>query len=511
MLIDESIKKEFIALIEEAHLISTDVSREVDKILSVGSEQPLEKEEAVKLLTKLFDSLKLTVSKLGDKKGIESLKGNTVTLVEHILAARDRISAKPEGNAKNNSYHRVMLTNHNGFTVGPVVPKPWFHGKEIPMDCGWAKTTDIQLWENNERLDIHIAQFKQKTGRKPTPEEILNIMFGKMQMPGMGEDDQFKIIELARSIAINGVRKPPILDKDGTLIDGNRRVAACYYILNNDDEFTTEQKQRAEYIFAWQLTQHADDDDRRRVVVSLNFEPDYKIDWPEYVKAKKVHEEWHGMLAVESYTPGPKRQAEMKRELSQKYALGPDTSVVNRYIKMVDCANEFEEYHINEKRTDEYEVKHKANKYFQYFDELSKGSNPGGVSYVLGQDETYKKLAFDLLFQGKFNNWKDIRNLKNIYENEEARQVLIKAREEKDVDEAQDMVGHAGSIANLKKAEVRSYGANTRIEVFVKWLEELPIAAFRDEIKRDNLELLLKALEFVGKQAEQVLRDGANG
>src|SRR5260221_386002 len=86
-----------------------------------------------------------------------------------------------------------------------------------------------------------------------------------------------RVADLARSVANNGVRRSPIIDLDGPLLDGNRRVTACHYVLRSP-EFTSEQKKRAEWIYVWQLTEHATDEDRDVVVVSLNFEPDHKQD-----------------------------------------------------------------------------------------------------------------------------------------------------------------------------------------------------------------------------------------
>ena len=197
-----------------------------------------------------------------------------------------------------------------------------------------------RLWDQNKRLDIHLAQFRQQYGRSPQPEELLDIMLGRLHPPGVADedrDDQFKILDLARSIASNGVRRPPILDVDGTPLDGNRRLAACRLILDSD-EFGVEEKQRAEWVYVWQLTEHADDPDRYAVIVSLNFEPDNKQDWPPYIRARKVAEAWQEMLDVLPRIPDQREQARMKRELSQRFALGPETSTVNRYLKMVASA-----------------------------------------------------------------------------------------------------------------------------------------------------------------------------
>lgn len=486
-----------------ARRISDDVAAEVERALTEGLETPMSKEEAKELFSRIITTIKKRAMEKGDLETAKAIGDNIDKLVSEITKERDTL--KDNAGGRMSREHTVrLIDDHNGIKPAPVIPRPWFHEKDIPMNSGYVKTTDIQLWEENVRLDIHIGQFKEKYGRSPSSQELLDIMASKLQLPGVSDGDQFEIAALARSIAINGVRKPPIIDIDGTLLDGNRRLTACHYILNSD-EFTSEEKKRAEYIFVWQLTSDATDDDRRRVVVSLNFEPDFKQDWPEYVKARKVYEDWQAILTLEPLKPGPRRQAEMKRELSQKYALGPETTVVNRYIKMVEWANDFEDYHVGENRKDKFAVKHTSSEYFQYFDELGKGTTPGGVAHCLNQDDSFKKMVFDLLYDGKFKNWNQIRKLKKIFVNEEAVERLRRAREEKDLDNAQDLIDDAVSIADTKDAEKRSLGANTRIEIFVKWLEELPVKAFRDEIRLENLQRLLDALMLVRNHVEEVM------
>ncbi len=491
------------ALILAAHKVSSDVGAEVEAALKEGREKPLSTEEATRILTRVIGLLRKKVAKRGDAAAVASLEGDIDALVSEMVKARDRLRApaKPK---------RLSLLGRNGIEPGPVQPRPCFHGKEVAVVGGFVKTTDINLWANNERLDIHLGQFRQQNKREPEPDEILALMLSKMVLPGITEADQFHIETLARSIAVNGVRKPPILDVDGTPLDGNRRIAACYYILSSD-EFDTEQKRRAEYIFVWQLTEHATDAEREAVVVSLNFESDCKVDWPEYVKARKVHEEWEAMLALEPREPSPQRQAQMKKAaLSIKFALGPNTQEVNRYLKMVEWAKAFEEYHVNVRGKDTYEAQHRASKEFQYFDELAKGATTEGVAYALRQAEGFKHTVFDLLYDGKFKNWRQIRELKLIHDNEEAREELAKARREPDKDLAEDFLENAVVIARTKKAELRELGANTRIESFVAWLEELPVRAFRDRITRENLLRLRSAFKLVDGHATAIL-DEAKG
>src|SRR5439155_7810598 len=98
-----------------------------------------------------------------------------------------------------------------------------------------------------------IGQFSRLHGRDPDANELLDIMLTQMPIPGMEKADEFEIPALARSIAANGVQKPPILDTDATVLDGNRRIAACYLILNSAD-YSAEEKARVRLIFVWLLS-----------------------------------------------------------------------------------------------------------------------------------------------------------------------------------------------------------------------------------------------------------------
>lgn len=498
----------FGVVIQEAYSYSADIGREIDQVLAEGKANPLTRDDAHRLLRRVIEVLRRAAILRNDGTALASLEGRINAIVDDILAGRaaDEPTAGIALPAK-----RLTLQSFNGIEPRVVKPAPRFHSREVQMMAGFVRTTDLQLWEENERLDIHLGQFRQQYGRDPDAAELLNIMLSKMQLPGIPDEereDQFKIVQLARSIAANGVQKPPVVDLDGTLLDGNRRVAACYYILHSN-EFDSEQKKRAEYIYAWQLSEFATDEDRDSVVVASNFEPDMKLDWPEYVKARKVFEEWQTLLALEPDLPGPQRQAQMKRDLSKKFALGPETGTVNRYLKMVEWANRFEEYHVGERHRNHYEVKHAANEYFQYFDELAKGANSGGVAATLNQDDAFRAIVFDLLFDGKFLNWRQIRELKTVADNPEAREILGRAANEANRGLGQDHVDNAIAIARSRRPDVREMGANTRIESFVTWLEDLPLSAFRDVITPDNLRRLRGALKLVDSQAAAILGEAS--
>ena len=371
-------------LIEEARLVSEDVARDVEAVLVDAAADDLGEDDVRRLLDVVVRRLRDNAVERGDDKTAAALSRELEDLINKTLALRARVVGH-DGHRSRSRSRRVQLGERHGIAPAPVRPTPKFHGHEIPMNAGFIDINDIPLWLNNERLDVHIGQFAQKTGRLPSSEELLGIMLSEAQLPGVTEADEFKILDLARSIAQNGVQRPPIIDLDGSLLDGNRRVAACHFLLRSG-EFSAEEKQRARWLYVWQLTEHSAPEDRERVVVGLNFEPDYKQPWPEYVEARKVFDEWQMMLALERRTPSPQRVRDMKRELSHRFALGPKIDVISRYINMVQWANDFEDYNVLERNGDEFEVKHRARKYFQYFAELARGVKPGGVAYTLEQD-----------------------------------------------------------------------------------------------------------------------------
>ena len=511
----DEIRSSLAELMRAAEAMSSDVSVMVEEILREGLENPLSPDEVRALLTRVVEVVRTGATRRGETGTVELLDREAKALIDRVEQVCAQLSGGSESARSGTEASRsdtrssrstacggrLPLRPFDGIRPRAVQPMPVFHERPVAVIEGFVRTQEIQLWDENERLDIHLNQFQQKFGRGPDPAEVVAIMMGTMPLPGLEETDRFAIGDLAKSIAVNGVRKPPIIDVDGTLLDGNRRVAACYRILEDDNgEFKAEEKKRAEWLKVWQLTEHATEQEREAVIVSLNFEPDFKQDWPEYVKAQKVYAQWETLLSLEPRAnPGTARVTAIRREIARKFALS--TNEVTRYINMVGLAREFEDYQVVERTKDAYAAKHRASDRFQYFDELNKGKSAGGVNWCLNQDDSFKHLVFDLLYDGKFRNWRQIRDLKFVSQNEDAVGVLRKARDETDLEAAQEEVDNAIGLARVGRAEQRQTGANTKIRVFTEWFLGLPVKAFDPKesgcVTQENLRRLRSALKHV--------------
>ena len=484
---------QFNEIIASARRVSVEMGESVEAVLRAGLANPLPPVEARRLLVRVVEVMRTRATARG-AGGLDILDEDIEDLVRRATEAQAQVGEAP-------SRRVLQLASHDGIDPHPVLPSPVFHERSVQVRQGFVRTRDIRLWDENVRLDIHLAQFRAREAREPEDDELLDIMLGRAGLEGVTENDQFKIRGLARSIAVNGVRKAPILDTDGTLLDGNRRVTACQYILNSSgNEFTSAEKARVEWLLVWQLTEHATEADREAVVVSLNFEEDHKEEWPKYVKAQKVYEEWQEMLVLEPRSPPPAaRVRTLRQDLARKFALATDD--VSKYIEMVKLAQDFEDHQAGDRGRDPHAVKHRAAKAFEYFDELGKGRNPGGVNHALNQDDIFKHLVYDLLYDGKFKNWNKIRDLKYVYGNDAATDLLRRARDSSDVEEAEDLVEQACAHARDVRREQREVGVNMRIKAFCDWFEGVPLGVFgqghKNSVTPANLHRLHDVLALV--------------
>lgn len=319
----------------------------------------------------------------------------------------------------------IELVPRNGLTPHPVVPVPEFNGKRIPVMEGYVDVTGLDLWKGNHRVELAVAEFRDRNGRYPDHTELLGIVQGEVVLPSLTKRDPFQILPLARSISRKGVERPPIVTWTGEPKDGNRRIAAAKYVVEHPNEFDEEERERARWIRVWRCPKGTTDDQVEAIVVALNFEPELKVPWPEYIKARLVAEKYEldksGIGRVTETTAKRIREA-----VAGHFAIKP--ADVKRYLRMVDWANDFEQYHVQEKGRDEADVRYKANDIFQWFYEIDAGRGNEKLTNRLDNDDHLKEVVYDLMFD-VLDSGVQVRTMHKVVADEDALGFLVKAHD----------------------------------------------------------------------------------
>lgn len=323
-------------------------------------------------------------------------------------------------------YTVLELTERNGLFVRSVSPVPQFNGITVPMTEGFVDVASIRLWAENPRSELHTVQFRERHGRLPTAEELLGLMTGEIRLPGAKAADPFALKPLARSIARKGVEQPIIVTDDGIILDGNRRFGATQVIMS-DREFEIGDRERARWVRVWKLTEGATDDQKLAVVNSLNFEPELKLPWPEFVKARRVTAEYDQLRRERGQHARLTESAEreVRREVAKGFAI--TIQEVTRYVRMVRWADDFQSYHAEEEaREDAGKVRHRTNEIFQWFYELDAGKQGEKLTNLLEGDEDLRSVVYDLMYD-VLDSGAQVRSLHKVVPDSEAFQKLREA------------------------------------------------------------------------------------
>jgi len=383
--------------------------------------------------------------------------------------------AGPARTVGDGAEEHLELFDHDGFKVRDVAPMPTFLGKTIHLREGFVNTRDIQFWEDNKRLNIDLENFRRRAGREPDPEELMKLLWPRGNRP---KDDPYKIAALADDIAARGVLTPPVIDYWGTAWDGNRRLAACLYVLASP-EYDDNQKERASKVRVWQTDVTATDNQIQAIITSLNFGDDFKVPWPEYVRARDVYDAYMELYDNEALRNNltDRDVTRLRQRVAKRF--GIKTSEVTRYCKMVNWANEFEDFH-RENDRDENEIKTRTSELFQYFYELDAGRGEDKLATKFEADDGFRTIVFDLLFDGKIKGFPQVRELRRVHETPEAMETLREAHAAQDSRiGAQDVVT-AIDLARQRSLAQRQAGRATDLERIAKWLnDDVTVAVLR--------------------------------
>lgn len=485
-------------ILKEAAVLAADYEADLSDALRLAAEQPLQEDELRTLFTKVLTRLR--AGRGADSDTRDRIAVEVRALVDGLVS--DYLREMPLEEPPH-----VELHDRHGLSVRDVVPAPVFLGDQIALKEGFVDVTQLHLWESNHRLELHLNEFRKRYGRSPSANELVQILLSTIPFEGVAPKDRldyFKIQELAESVAANGVRVPPIIDWWGTPYDGNRRLAACLLILTSD-KFDEAAKDNARWIKVWQAPKGTTPDQINSIVVALNFEKDLKEPWPEYIRAKQVFEEFEKRKEVALALDKDADLVAIRRIVGRKFGIRTDE--VRRYVRMVEWAHEFRGYH-EENARDEAEVMHRTNKYFQYFYELDSGRDENKLSRKLDSDEALKGVVFDLLYDGKFKNFTQIRDLRKVFADEDATTLLLDAATQSDAGMGRELVEQAIATARRHDISRKQIGVEQRVDQFTKWLEtEATQQTWRKHVSLDVLKRFLTAIRAAEGTVAAVLEE----
>ena len=335
----------------------------------------------------------------------------------------------------------------------PQIKQRLYNGRKILVWEGRIKIELIQAWVENPRIELEKKKYLSKVGqREITDDEIFTLM---------KNDSDVKLKDLRDDIIKNGLREPLTLSFSAKLLDGNRRFFAIKYALEGMAQ-TDPNRQDLETVDVHVLSEIATEEDEQNVLVEENFSASLKIEWPDYVKARKVINAYEGdCLTID--------------QLSSKFSWAK--SKIKETIKIHEIITDFIVYatsgidHSDETGgglgLSEQEAEALAAKNYQFFNEAQKSFYDS-----LKSDIDFKIQFFKWIAESKFSSFPEVRIAYKVWQHPEAKSIILQP------DPA--AAKSAKAILDYDSRVVRSDAeAEARIENFVKFLKELTAGEFQ--------------------------------
>jgi hypothetical protein len=432
---DDRLRDAIREMLGEIETLSADFGPTVQEAIAAAKTSSLEPAQAERLYTRV---LRILRGESGDGASDDEIAAEVRQLLSEAAPKPDH----PWGS--------VPLIERNGLTPHQVMPVPSFNNVTVGMWEGYVDVTKLDLWNGNHRVELQVAEFNDRNGREPSADELLQLVQGSLHLPSLDKKDPFNIDPLERSIARKGVERPPILTSDGVPMDGNRRIAAAKAVVSSVN-FSADEVDRARWVKVWVAPIGTTPDQFDAIVVALNFEDDLKEKWPEFVKARLVVAEYRKERDGVVGGVTPTRDRALKKTVADRFAI--TTSAVTRYIRMVQWAEDFEDYHVAEQGKDASSVRYKADDIFQWFYEIQAGKSADKITTQMEEDPELRKVVYDLMFE-VMDSGAQVRSLWKIVADPEAMKQLEEAHGSLERDNKKDAL-------ELVKEAVTTAGRNT--------------------------------------------------
>ena len=280
---------------------------------------------------------------------------------------------------------------------GIAPEKKLFHNIEVKVYPTTVKLEKISYWEGNLRTLLSFSMLQKRDKKKLSKIPLKEIVYY------LAEQRNLQISKLAHSIELNGVRVPLIiLEKDGKLMDGNRRFFACHYLLSESMKVEGGARPAVlDRIPVWVIKSKDLFDHRteQKILAEANFVSDYKVPWTLDVKARVIYNYFNDCVKQRNMT-----QAEAYEEIFDVYSVERPT--VDAYIDTIKLCNQFTKIPPRSKKDKRLEIV--QDKFVYFWEFRNKGYiKKGGLNKKV-EIPKVKKLFFSMMFTDRFKNIKQI-------------------------------------------------------------------------------------------------------
>ena len=330
----------------------------------------------------------------------------------------------------------------------PTLIQRLYAGRKLQVWFGRARVSAIHGWADNPRITLVKKRLKQSFGdRDLTQDELFDVM---------KKEDEFKLSVLRDDIMKNGLRDPITLAFSGKLLDGNRRFYALKYVLQT---LPPADPNRVDFesVLVYVLNDSATPEEEKHVLVEENFSPSLKLEWPDYIKAQNILEEF---VAGKNEAEIAAKYNWTRRKVQETKRIG---EIIHEFETLsMDPPNAEDEYG-GGFGLSEIETQAMAAKNYQFFNEAQKS-----FFKELNSDLDFKMQFFKWIKEDKFKSFPEVRIAYKAWKDPEARAIIVKS----DPNAAKD------AKTNLEYNEKIIQGADEaagRIETFVKFLKQLKV------------------------------------
>ncbi len=369
-----------------------------------------------------------------------------------------------------------MISSPSIFISNPLprIIQRLYNGRKIMVWEGKVNIGSIVGWVDNPRIELEKKRFIANYGdRNLTQDEILAIM---------KNDPTVKLKELRDDIIKNGLREPLTLSFSGKLLDGNRRFFALKYALSGMAT-TDPNRQDLECVHVYMLSEQATEDDEQNVLVEENFSASLKIEWPDYVKARRI---------VESYEVDGLSQDELAKKFSWSKTKVKETLRINEitsdFMMFATADVDPSDESGGGLGLSEQDAEDVVAKNYQFFNEAQKS-----FYEPLQSDIDFKVQFFRWIAESKIASFPEVRIAHKAWKHSEAKSVLMQSNPL--------AAKSAKAILDYNSRVVQSTDeAVGRISTFVEFLDNLTAVEIQN-IPGETINKLQHGLDVVLKMA----------